>query len=179
MKNFQLHFAPKAFYADAEAWRAVIHLNLVHAVNFILSLLTNATTTARTLTMRSVSSLSNYGRPTTADPLRHLRMRLSPLNQVELILERRLCGEPLATRRASYDPLTPRSVNVPVRARSGWKALARIQRPTSSTSNAHDELLDTRQILEACKDDIIDLWTNEAVQSGLKERDIVLEDHSR
>ncbi|THH01144.1 hypothetical protein EW026_g1508 [Hermanssonia centrifuga] len=39
LKNFQLHFAPKAFEADGEAWRAVIHLNLVRAVNFILEAL--------------------------------------------------------------------------------------------------------------------------------------------
>ncbi|KAI0674459.1 G-protein alpha subunit [Trametes maxima] len=40
LKNFQIHFAPNALRAESAAWRAVIHLNLVRAVNFILDVLT-------------------------------------------------------------------------------------------------------------------------------------------
>ena len=42
LKNFQLHFTPKALEAEGEAWRAVIHLNLVRSVNFIIDFLGNA-----------------------------------------------------------------------------------------------------------------------------------------
>ncbi|KLO16117.1 G-alpha-domain-containing protein [Schizopora paradoxa] len=39
LKNFQLHFTPRAFHADAEAWRIVIYMNLIRSVNSILELL--------------------------------------------------------------------------------------------------------------------------------------------
>ncbi|KAJ3551512.1 hypothetical protein NM688_g4660 [Phlebia brevispora] len=181
LKNFQLQFAPKAFHADADAWRAVIHLNLVRAVNLILELLTTPPVSYTGGVNRSVSSLSNYhGRQPTSDPLRHLRMRLSPLRQVELLLQKRLCSD-TPTGLCSpnidiYQSATVRPPDVTVRAKSGWKALAKLQRPTSSTSQ-HDELHDARQIIEACKDDIVALWQHEVVHMGLKERDVALEDH--
>ena len=62
-----------------------------------------------------------------------------------------------------------------IRVRSGWKSLARVRRPSSSAHQ--DELQDTRQIIDACRDDILALWANETVQAGLRERRIVLEDH--
>lgn len=42
LKNFQLHFTPRKFKADAEAWRTVIHLNLLRSVNYVLDLLSSA-----------------------------------------------------------------------------------------------------------------------------------------
>lgn len=39
LRNFQLQYTPQAFRTEAEAWSAIIHLNLVRSVNFILSLL--------------------------------------------------------------------------------------------------------------------------------------------
>ena len=68
-----------------------------------------------------------------------------------------------------------RSGDLSVKVRAGWKALARVRRPTSSTHQ--DELQDTRQIIDACADDIITLWEDETVQAGLRERKIALEDH--
>lgn len=178
LKNFQLHFAPKAFQAEAEAWRAVIHLNLVRVVNFILELLSTPPVSYTGGVDRSVSSLSNYhGRQPTSDPLRHLRMRLSPLRQVEIILQRRLCSDTPTGFHSPTADMTPRPADVTVRARSGWKSLARLQRPTSSTSSSHDELHDARQIIEACRDDIVALWANETVHLGLQEREVALEDH--
>ncbi|KIP02960.1 hypothetical protein PHLGIDRAFT_111453 [Phlebiopsis gigantea 11061_1 CR5-6] len=150
LKNFQLLFAPKAFHAEAEAWRAVIHLNLVRAVNFILS-------------------HEHLRRQDSAESLRHLRMRLSPLRQVELILHRRLCVDSASPSDA------PRSPDLSVRVRSGWKGLARIGRPTSMTHQ--DELQNARQIIDACRDDICAMWADDAVQAGLRGQSVVLEDH--
>ena len=186
LKNFQLHFAPTVFFAEAEAWRPVIHLNLVRAVNFILSVLSETSSPSGTPELsstRSITKLRDYhGRPTTsnavADPLRSLRMRLSPLNQVELILEKRLCGDVPKTRRRSSSELSrPRPADIAIHARSGWKTMARATRPTSATSSGHDELHDARRIIEACRDDIMALWTDETVHRGLKEKDVVLEDY--
>lgn len=181
LKNFQLQFAPKAFQADTEAWRAVIHLNLVRAVNFILELLSTPPLSYTGNANGSISSLSNYhGRQPTTDPLRHLRMRLSPLRQVELLLQKRLCSDtPSEQGTFDYDMFRGASANsqdVAIRARSGWKALAKMQRPTSSTSQ-HDALHDARQIIEACREDVMALWANELVHVGLREREVVLEDH--
>ena len=39
MRNFQLKYAPSTFHAEAEAWRAIIDLNLVRSVTFLLRLL--------------------------------------------------------------------------------------------------------------------------------------------
>ena len=39
LRNFQLNLAPKAFQADAEAWRSIIHLNLLISVNYLLEVL--------------------------------------------------------------------------------------------------------------------------------------------
>ncbi|GJE95016.1 G-alpha-domain-containing protein [Phanerochaete sordida] len=187
LKNFQLHFAPKAFHAEAEAWRAVIHLNLVRAVNFILESLhipTQAPSPASSsVSYRSTSSLSTVSsgsRHGNSDALRALRMRLSPLRQVELILHRRLSVEgpsPTSPREQErgQPSAPPRQPDLAVKVRSGWKALARIRRPTSSTNQ--DELQDTRQIIDACADDIVALWADESVQAGLRERKIDLEDH--
>lgn len=187
LKNFQLHFAPKAFHAEAEAWRAVIHLNLVRAVNYILEGLhiptqTPSSNSSSSVSYRSTSSLSTVSsgsRHGSPDSLRALRMRLSPLRQVELILHRRLCVESSSgappERSSSTSSSSPRQPDLSVKVRSGWKALARIRRPTSSTSQ--DELQDTRQIIDACGDDIVALWADDAVQAGLRERKIDLEDH--
>ncbi|KAI5120894.1 hypothetical protein M0805_002994 [Coniferiporia weirii] len=42
LRNFQLNLAPRAFQADAAAWRTVIHLNLLISVNYILDILKNS-----------------------------------------------------------------------------------------------------------------------------------------
>lgn len=183
LKNFQLHFAPTAFHAEAEAWRAVIHLNLVRAVNFILEAFNSPPSTtvssSANLSSKSSASLSSsgsHGRAATADSLRHIRMRLSPLRQVEIILNRRLCIDSAPTTPVSPTSSSqPRSSDLSVRVRSGWKALARVRRPTSSTGQ--DELQDARQIIDACREDIIALWADEGVRAGLRERKIALEDH--
>ncbi|KAI0812622.1 G-protein alpha subunit [Irpex lacteus] len=174
LKNFQLLFAPKAFQAEAEAWRAVIHLNLVRAVNFILEVLSTP------------SSMSNHSiRHAGSDPVRTLRMRLSPLRQVEIILQGRIAPEAqphspvVGANSSSSDDFNSRSsieskaLETSLRARPGWKALARLKRPTSSTQ---DELQDSRQVLDACRDDIVALWAEKAVHEDLRRRSVVLDD---
>ncbi|KAI0093160.1 guanine nucleotide binding protein, alpha subunit [Irpex rosettiformis] len=190
LKNFQLLFAPKAFQAETEAWRAVIHLNLVRAVNFILEVFSTpySTESHSNLNNRSQSSLSNHSaRHVLSDPVRTLRMRLSPLRQVEIILHGRIAPEsqphspvPGSSNSSSDDfnsdlrsSLDVRLFDTSLRARAGWKALARLKRPTSTTQ---DELQDARQVLDACRDDIIALWTNAIVQEELRKRAIILDD---
>lgn len=83
LKNFQLRFAPKAFHAEIDAWRAVIQLNLVRSVNVVVGLLARGPNKIATI---AISVSPDYPRPKV--DLRWLKMRLAPLRQVELILNR-------------------------------------------------------------------------------------------
>jgi guanine nucleotide-binding protein G(i) subunit alpha len=185
LKNFQLLFAPKAFEAEAEAWRAVVHYNLVRAVNFILEVLSPSSSDATSSPVtRSQSSLSHHSssKPSQSslDPVRAIRMRLSPLRQVELILHARIAHSPGAPSDGSDNfnayalpSADGRPLETSLRARSGWKALARLKRPTSSTQ---DDLQDIRQVLDACNDDIVALWLDMQVHEELRKRLVILED---
>lgn len=153
-------------------------------MNYILESLhiptqTPSSNTSSSVSYRSTSSLSTVSsgsRHGNTDTLRALRMRLSPLRQVELILHRRICVDGQGSTVARDQPSSsPRQPDLAIKVRAGWKALARIRRPTSSTNQ--DEIQDTRQIIDACGDDIVSLWADDAVQAGLRERKIDLEDH--
>lgn len=177
LKNFQLLFAPKAFQAEADVWRAVVHLDVVRAVNFVLAAISNPPPTSLNVVGRGQSQPS--GR-VPADHLRALRMRLSPLRQVELILHKRICGDsPVSspTISSSLDPPGRPSSRAPetsIRARPGWKALSEIKRPTSPVQ---DDLQGSRQIIDACKEDIVALWNDPTVQSLMRDRTVALTDY--
>ncbi|TCD64088.1 hypothetical protein EIP91_004560 [Steccherinum ochraceum] len=123
LKQFQLFYAPQAFRVEAEAWRAVIHLNLVRSINLILDIVaTTITTGAPRETMQSALSISppssrwgsggasvlsaassagsdGHGRNALnsshgqGPSVKELRMRLSPLKHVESILVKRLTAD--------------------------------------------------------------------------------------
>lgn len=176
LKNFQLHFAPQSFHAEADSWKAVIHLNTTRSVNFILDLISGTPGSPRAPGFpTSIAPIS----PT--DTLRRLKMRLVPLRQVEEILTRRLTGSvdslpplPLPAAASSKYQLTC-APEVLVRGGSGWKRAARTRRPTSPIA---DELDDAERVLCACMDDIIALWGDADVQRGLGRSGISLQDQS-
>ncbi|KAI0930624.1 hypothetical protein AcV5_007288 [Taiwanofungus camphoratus] len=171
LKNFQFHFAPKAFQAESEAWRAVIHLNLVCSVNFILNLLSKCCD----------NELGKTTSPTQRKPVdshRWLKMRLAPLRQVEVILNKCLevnaspCSKCTDKEGARNNGRLP---EVSVRYGSGWKVLVR-QEGERPPSRLWDDLDDARRILEACREDILSLWADDSVQGLLKEEEITLQD---
>lgn len=163
LKNFQFHFAPVAFKEDSLAWRAVIHLNLVCIVNFILDLFpTTSLTQPRDGDGRSSRNESNDPDGRTTDEIKQLRMRLRPLREVETILSRRLA---MGSRRPSSmaigsDQSSFKSSGIVVRSGSGWKALSKLHGPSGQ-----DQINEMRQIIAACGSDIVSLWENETVQS--------------
>lgn len=150
IKNFQLYFCPTSFYAEAEAWRVVIHLNLVRHVNHILEVIS--------------TSNSPQGKTLPDKDFRVLQMRLSPLKQVELILTRALSAETGGSASSSPTSEKPtwrpdRATEVSIRGGSGWKSFMRKRRGSVVRSPAiPDEVEDARRILDACKDDIVALW---------------------
>jgi guanine nucleotide-binding protein alpha-1 subunit len=108
LRNFQLQFAPAAFHAEAEAWRAVIDLNLVRSVTFLLNLLEESSPTSpspSTAADAASSSADADIRPTSpsgtkilplrrlTDDLRRLRVSLSPLRSIEECLARFISPE--------------------------------------------------------------------------------------
>ncbi|OBZ78252.1 Guanine nucleotide-binding protein subunit alpha [Grifola frondosa] len=156
LKNFQLNFTPKALQAENEGWRAVIYLNLIHSVNFIIDLLSN---------------------PASND-IRRYKLSLSPLRQVEVILVKQLSSSDPPHSRADTDNTTDyrRVSEVSIRGGSGWKALLRLH--TQPPPPKASDLENARQILDACKDDIIALWADAMVQARLLEEGMILQEQS-
>ena len=132
LRNFQLQYAPTAFHAEAAAWRAVIDLNLVRSVNFLLNLLeesspgpsssggvggsssninnnNNNSGGSSSADMRPLSPSSTKLMPLQqlTDDLRRLRMSLSPLRSIEESLT------------CFISPDYPRQIGVGARARGG------------------------------------------------------------
>jgi G-protein alpha subunit len=174
LKNFQLLFAPKSFHAEEGVWKAVIHLNLVRSVNFVLDLLQDP----------SPRTSSSAGQPRTRTPncnqtaneLRFLTMRLAPLRQVEHILTRRFCPPELGIN-PSGQYHRDRASEVSVRGLSGWKTLLKLRRNPQNNA-ASDDLEDSQRVIEACKDDMTSLWENSSVQARLKKHNVRLQDQS-
>jgi guanine nucleotide-binding protein alpha-1 subunit len=114
LRNFQLQFAPSAFHAEAAAWRAVIDLNLVRSVTFLLNLLEESSPTSPGPSkadapgngsgtgnnsggadIRSTSPSGTKIMPLRrlTDDLRRLRVSLSPLRSIEECLARFISPE--------------------------------------------------------------------------------------
>lgn len=163
LKNFQMYFAPKAFRAELVLWRAVIHLNLVRSVNFILDLL-------------SSDEADDQARRKSHDELRFWTMHLAPLRQAETILQKCLTGSSL-TSSDSTDPLSMsdeiRLPDVSIKCGSAWKELVRDQLK-QAPSRRREGLDDAQQILDACRDHIVSLWTSDKVQEPLRQRGVEL-----
>ncbi|KAH9921380.1 G-protein alpha subunit [Amylocystis lapponica] len=174
LKNFQMHFAPRAFQAEMEAWRTVIHLNLIRSVNFILDLLAGGKSgSMHEGDRRIVPTSPSPG----GDDLRRLRMRLSPLRQVEIILTRKLSADE-QFRPGEDTHHYGCASEVSIRSGTGWKALLHLKRHALPLDTRPDELGNARQILDACREDIVELWGDPAVQAGLKEEGVVLREQS-
>ncbi|KAJ6499584.1 guanine nucleotide binding protein, alpha subunit [Mycena vitilis] len=176
LKNFQLYFAPKAFQAEAEAWRPVIHLNLVRSVNFVLGL----------LEIRHPSTYGGNDQPMSPDSalsgqLRRLSISLAPLRQVEETLSNRIAGSRPPEESSEADRYHPsKASEISLRSGSGWTAFLRFRRGSTSMADRNEkaEELQTRRILSACAGDIMRLWAAPEVQQGLHDREIVLEEQS-
>lgn len=109
-----------------------------------------------------------------------LQMRLSPLKQVELILGRALSTEssqPLTDDAPSWR--TKPAPEVSIRGGSGWKNLLKRRRGSQARyATTQAELDNARQILDACKDDIVALWESPTLHV-LEEQGVDLHHHAR
>ncbi|PCH44939.1 G-alpha-domain-containing protein [Wolfiporia cocos MD-104 SS10] len=201
LKNFQLMNSPKAFRTERASWRAVVHLNVVRSIRLILEVMAEAQAAQAPLQLPSPfasSSRPPSGRSAddgvpqlTAEHLK-LKMRLSPLVQVEQSLVRKLTPPGSAEFEATH---LAQATNVPylermrqkevaVNSQFAWKGLFNklLSESRSSVDSREgidwDNPEDPGRILYACGEDMIRLWNDETIQALLKAKNLRLEDRS-
>ncbi|KAJ7275084.1 guanine nucleotide binding protein, alpha subunit [Mycena rebaudengoi] len=173
LKNFQLMYDAKAFRAERASWRAIVQLNVVRSIHVILDVITRA---------------ENDPPPNSAlravdEDLVALKMRLSPLIQIEEVLMQRLIPSgPDVSDAARLAQLTsvpyserPRNVvrEVAVNSAMPWKNVFSRLASTNRASFDSDRAIDWEDpndpgvMLHALAEDIKALWENETVQSLL------------
>lgn len=209
--DFQLTYARKEWYEEKASWQAVIFLNLVRNVNEIVAHLTSEMSDLPYNADDSQEDLSSP-RPARALPRlkftdfhRDLRQRLSPLQDIQLILENQLGSASLelhftTVNRAAPFEATPSSPSTTTSRRvhefsinssNGWKsALDRFRTkhtPTrqetesirSSGSSSRRPAAPERDIagtIASCREDIKTLWEDDIVRELLIRRKVRPED---
>ncbi|KAH6914231.1 guanine nucleotide-binding protein alpha-4 subunit [Coprinopsis sp. MPI-PUGE-AT-0042] len=192
LKNFQLMNSPKAFGPERASWRAVVHLNVVRSIRTILDLMTEVTGTSGRATPTSTSPLSS--RPpspmlaagiTLGPELLRLKMRLSPLQQVEEVLLRKLsppgANELEATHLSSITNLPNAPRELAVSSNSQWKGafsrlMTSVRTSIGSEADFSNDPNDPGPILHACAEDMITLWNDPTIKTMLRAYGVRLED---
>jgi len=190
LRNFRLKYAPTDFHAEEAAWRAVIDLNLVRSVTFILNVLEESSPAAADagsgMDTRPTSPSGTNSMPVLqlTDDLRRLRVRLSPLRSIEEPLARFVSPEHSAGSSSAARP-TERAFEVSTRSGSRWKTLSEgpgggRRRATSKARSQEFEKVqnNARRVIEACRENIVALWNHPAVRASLADQSVPLEFHS-
>ncbi|KAF9268760.1 P-loop containing nucleoside triphosphate hydrolase protein [Marasmius fiardii PR-910] len=214
IKNFQLISQPKAFRSELPLWRAIIQLNVTRSIRIVLDAMSsvqamnlNSTSTSPTSTfplpnadyspVSRPSSSYSYKQESPKAPLLtpeqlKLKMRLSPLMQVEEALMRKLSpsspsGSPasqLSTASFSFLPGN-RSKEISVYSASGWKGafakfMAGVTRSSMDSTQGIDfeDPEDPGVILHNCSEDMVKLWNDEGIRKLLETQNLRLEDMS-
>ncbi|KAF8589116.1 G-alpha-domain-containing protein [Ramaria rubella] len=178
LKNFQIIHTPQAWAAERASWRAVIQLNLIRSVRFILDAMAQAQSRRGPLDRNVPQSPERAVSPTFTSDHLDLQARLLPLLQVEESLMQRLAPdnevrEP--TRLAS----TPKLCEVSVNALSSWKSvLSKLVNGDSPEGQSIDvnEGDAISQVISARRDDIRALWTDPEIRTLLSKRKLSIED---
>ncbi|KAG7090957.1 hypothetical protein E1B28_010025 [Marasmius oreades] len=212
IKNFQLISQPKAFRSELPLWRAIIQLNVTRSIRIILDAMSTAQTANLNLTSTSTttplpppnSDYSPISRPSSSYSPRQalpqvplltpeqlkLKMRLSPLTQVEEALMRRLSPSSpagslaLLSTTTSFPFPSNRSKEITVYSASGWKgAFAKfVAGMTRSSMDSQDINFDDPEdpgvILHNCSEDMVKLWNDEGIRRLLESQNLRLEDMS-
>ncbi|KAJ7735718.1 guanine nucleotide binding protein, alpha subunit [Mycena metata] len=177
LKNFQLINSPKAFKAERASWRAVVHLNVVRSIHLILDALTAAEAFASC--PRPYSPDDPVYPPLTSELLA-LKMRLIPLQQVEVALLSKLF--PHASPKNEAPDEVSSAAEVSVHSATPWKnAFSRLVNNVRGSldgleANEPQESREARQILHASSDYMIRLWNDPVVKEILKAHRLRLED---
>lgn len=194
--DFQLINSPKAFKAERASWRAVIQLNVARSIRIIIDAMTRAQQASSPNSPLAPDSLDDISileseneLPTlTAEHLK-LKMRLSPLLQVEESLWRRLSPSSAFESQTSHlasitnVPHSTRPKEVYVQSSMAWKSTFSRLLSTSTRSSVDsdpgidfDDPKDPGVILNNCAEDMIKLWHDPTIRNLLNVLRIRLED---
>ncbi|KAJ7190943.1 guanine nucleotide binding protein, alpha subunit [Mycena pura] len=186
LKNFQLMYDSKArivaFRAERASWRAIVQLNVVRSIHVVLDVITR-------VEVRQADEHSPPPSPCVDADLSTLKLRLSPLIQVEEVLMQRLIPSgPDKSDAARLAQLTqipyelrPRGVTreVAVNSAMQWKdVFTRLVGSDRDSENAvnWDDPHDPGVVLHALADDLKALWSNQTVQALLVQQNLRLQE---
>lgn len=190
------HGLAAAFKHERAIWRAVIQLNVVRSIHLILAFISEAQQASQTASppfrpsgLPDASPPPEPASPKLTPELLRLRIRLSPLVQVEESLVRRLQlssgQENAVAARVSENSGLPRELAV--HSASGWKGnfVARMLSKRSSSDDDEeggginwDDPDDPGRVIHACRDDMIHLWEDPLVKQLLETRGFRLQEMS-
>ncbi|KAF8828802.1 hypothetical protein HHX47_DHR3000404 [Lentinula edodes] len=185
-----------SFKAERASWRAVIQLNVARSIRIIIDAMTRAQQASSPNSPLAPDSLDDISildseneLPTlTAEHLK-LKMRLSPLLQVEESLWRRLSPSSAFESETSHlasitnVPHSTRPKEVYVQSSMAWKSTFSRLLSTSTRSSVDsdpgidfDDPKDPGVILNNCAEDMIKLWHDPTIRNLLNVLRIRLED---
>jgi hypothetical protein len=187
----------KAFKSERVIWRAVIQLNVVRSVHLILTLMTEAQaaqTVTQSPSFRPLNLPDSHSPPPVRLPrltpeLLRLKIRLSPLVQVEEALVRKLqisSGQESAVSVRAQEQLGIVQRELAVHSASGWKGnfVARILAGNQAKDDGDgdgidwDDPNDPGRVIHACRDDMMRLWDDLIVRELLDAKQMRMQEMS-
>ncbi|KAJ7483231.1 guanine nucleotide binding protein, alpha subunit [Mycena latifolia] len=191
LKQFQLLHTPAAFHAERIAWRAVIYLNLIRSVKWILDALQPETENVDEHDdgdSRETASviISSNGRPPSAisgtkvPNYEGYRRRLQPLMQLEDRLIYSTSSPTSSTGSMS------KGSEITVHTSTNWKKAFSLGNRSKSPKSAHSGEIegwwedpdDPVHTLHACAPYMQDMWRDPNVRQRLREKRLRLEESS-
>ncbi|TFK98539.1 G-alpha-domain-containing protein [Pterulicium gracile] len=192
LKNFQLMNSADAFRKERASWRAVIQLNVVRSIRMIFDAMTEAQTIASNPpSPASSSSLPRHPLspvPTLTPEHLKLKMRLSPLFQIEEVLINKLSPQ-TSTHLSTMTnmPYTERAKQqlkeLSVNSANPWKNTFNKLIPGASRSSFEsakqvdwNDPNDPGVVLHACSEDMQRLWTDPTIRAVLDNQKLRMEE---
>ncbi|CAE6449793.1 unnamed protein product [Rhizoctonia solani] len=185
IKQFRLLHSTETFAAERQSWKSIIYLNIIRSIWKVIEI---------------VSARFNLTSPTDDDSqnLARLRLRLMPLQSVELSIVRSLSSprEVVRTRskgrggeKGSESEMDKEYDDVLVHPDSIWQRLRQrcahatdMAKPNTSLAAQSEEVTvntdDPSRTLQACAADIKQLWRCSVVRECLKQAGLFIEDLS-
>lgn len=179
-----MKYATDAWEKERASWRAVIQLNLIRSIITIVETLQIEMDGDPPVESEDDSSSLDNISMTLTDKHHKLKLRLEPLRLVEADLKRFLGAGTEEIQSAlpedmiatPFDAITHRPTS-PSPRRTGefvvrsWKEV--LDRPATPKSDPSDQ---ATSIIASCKHDMMELWTDDAVRSVLRKRNVRMEE---
>ncbi|KAF8191193.1 guanine nucleotide binding protein, alpha subunit [Pholiota molesta] len=187
LKNFQLMYDQKSFRAERGSWRAVIQLNVVQSIRMILDAMDRAQKYDHSEQPSPQTAKKNLAH--LSSELLNVKMRLTPLLEVERTLIRRITGGGSElmpqTRTIPTAPFSkPALKEIAINSTIPWKnAFNRLNRTTDQRASFDsadgidwEDREDPWPILNECMQDMIYLWNNPSIKQLLVRQKIKADD---